>query len=170
LRCLSADVATPTASPVLPWPCTTKVPSTYEMEGTSPGSPHLVGQLPSLPVPRTARRGRTSARTAGFPAPPASRSHLRMMPVSNGESILTDAARRPQGSAGIHFWFFRRPHFIHRSRLVIRMIRRLSTGLCTALPQVRWITPEYAIPLFRLTRYGAGTLPARFGHTSTTAM
>jgi hypothetical protein len=29
-----------------------------------------------------------------------------MMPVSNGESILTAPAGRPQGSAGIHFWFF----------------------------------------------------------------
>src|SRR6185312_10755347 len=37
---------------------TTKVPSMYEMERTSPG-------------PGTARRGRASARTAGFPAPPA---------------------------------------------------------------------------------------------------
>ena len=123
---------------------TTKVPSMYEMERTSPGPG------PTWPADRpsgtgTARRGRASARTAGFPAPPASRSHLRMMPVSNGKSILTAPAGRPQGSAGIHFWFFRRPHFVHRRCLVIRIIRCLSTGLCTARPQVPWITSEIAV-------------------------
>jgi hypothetical protein len=50
---------------------TTKVPSMYEMERTSPGPG------PTWPTDRpsgtgTARRGRASARTAGFPAPPAS--------------------------------------------------------------------------------------------------
>ena len=50
---------------------TTKVPSMYEMERTSPGPG------PTWPADRpsgtgTARRGRASARTAGFPAPPAS--------------------------------------------------------------------------------------------------
>jgi ChaB protein len=107
-----------------------------------PGRP---GRLAGRLAPVTARRGRASARTAGFPAPPASRSHLRMMPVSNGEIILTVPAGRPQGSAGIHFWFFRRPHFIHRRCLVIRIIRRLSTDLCTARPQVPWITSEIAV-------------------------
>ena len=123
---------------------TTKVPSMYEMERTSPGpGPTWPANRPS--GTETARRGRASARTAGFPAPPASRSHLRMMPVSNGKSILTVPAGRPQGSAGIHFWFFRRPHFVHRRRLVIRIIRCLSTGLCTARPQVPWITSEIAV-------------------------
>jgi hypothetical protein len=50
---------------------TTKVPSMYEMEGTSPG-PGPTGRLAGRLAPRTARRGRASARTAGFPAPPAS--------------------------------------------------------------------------------------------------
>jgi len=122
---------------------TTKVPSMYEMERTSPGPG------PTWPADRpsgtgTARRGHTSARTTGFPAPPASRSDLRMMPVSNGESILTVPAGRPQGSAGIHFRFFQCPHFIHRRRLVIRTSRQLSTGLCTTRPQVPWITSEIA--------------------------
>jgi hypothetical protein len=98
---------------------------------------------PAVWHPRTARRGRTSARPAGFPAPPASRSHLRMMPVSNGKSILTGPAGRRQGSAGIHFRFFHRPHFIHRRRLVIRMTRHLSTGLYTTNPQVPWITIKW---------------------------
>ena len=100
------------------------------------------GRRAGRPAPRTARRGRTPARPAGFPAPPASRSHLRMMPVSNGKSILTVPAVCPQGSAGIHFRFFRHPHFIHRRWLVIRISRRLSTGLCTLYPQMPWITPE----------------------------
>jgi hypothetical protein len=106
-----------------------------------PGRP---GRLTGRLAPRTARRGHTSARTTGFPAPPASRSDLRMMPVSNGESILTVPAGRPQGSAGIHFRFFQCPHFIHRRRLVIRTSRQLSTGLCTTRPQVPWITSEIA--------------------------
>lgn len=122
---------------------TTKVPSMYEMERTSPGpGPTWPANRPS--GTGTARRGRASARTTGFPAPPASRSDLRMMPVSNGESILTVPAGRPQGSAGIHFRFFQYPHFIHRRRLVIRTSRQLSTGLCTTRPQVPWITSEIA--------------------------
>src|SRR6478736_531313 len=43
-----------------------------------------------------------------------------LAPTTNGESILTVPAGRPQGSAGIHFRFFQCPHFIHRGRLVIR--------------------------------------------------
>ena len=102
-------------------------------------------RLPGRLAPRTARRGRTSARPAGFPAPPAFRSHLRLMPVSNGGSILTGPLGRPQGSAGIHFRFFRRPHFIHRRWLVIRIPRHLSTGLCTVNPQVPWITIKWHV-------------------------
>ena len=50
---------------------TTKVPSMYEMERTSPGpGPTWPANRPS--GTGTARRGRASARTAGFPAPPAS--------------------------------------------------------------------------------------------------
>ena len=123
---------------------TTKVPSMYEMERTSPGpGPTWPAGRPSRTG--TARRGRASARTASFPAPLASRSLLRMMPVSNGESILTVPAGQPQGSAGIHFRFFRHPHFIHRRCLVIRITRCLSTGLCTARPQGPWITSEIAV-------------------------
>jgi len=49
---------------------TTKVPSMYEMERTSPGpGPTWPANRPS--GTGTARRGRASARTAGFPAPPA---------------------------------------------------------------------------------------------------
>jgi len=114
------------------------------------------------------RPGRLTGRLApGPPAgaahprePPVSRrlprsfGHLRMMPVSNGKSILTAPAGRPQGSAGIHFWFFRRPHFVHRRCLVIRIIRCLSTRLCTARPQVPWITSEIAVgSVFSRARY-----------------
>ena len=50
---------------------TTKVPSMYEMERTSPGpGPTWPADRPSSTG--TARRGHASARTAGFPAPPAS--------------------------------------------------------------------------------------------------
>jgi hypothetical protein len=43
----------------------------YEMERTSPG-PGLTSPADRPSGTGTARRGRTSARTAGFPAPPAS--------------------------------------------------------------------------------------------------
>jgi hypothetical protein len=62
----------------------TKVPSVYETERTSPGPPYRPNRLPGRPVPQATRRGRVSARTVGFPPIPASRSDLRMMPVSNG--------------------------------------------------------------------------------------
>src|SRR6476646_1779679 len=116
---------------------------------------------------RSADSGELALTSPGPPAgaahprePPVSRrlprsfGHLRMMPVSNGKSILTAPAGCPQGSAGIHFWFFRRPHFVHRRCLVIRIIRCLSTGLCTARPQVPWITSEIAVgSIFSRPRY-----------------
>jgi hypothetical protein len=86
------------------------------------------------------------------------------MPVSNGKSILTAPAGCPQGSAGVHLCFFRRPHFIHRRRLVIRITRRPSTGLCTIRPQVPWITSEIAVrrsPLFSRGPAGIGAARAR---------
>lgn len=55
----------------------TKVPSMYEMEGTSPGLTAPAGQLPGYPAPQAARRGQTSARGSGFPNPPASRGRPR---------------------------------------------------------------------------------------------
>jgi ChaB len=50
---------------------TTKVPSMYEMERTSP-DPGPVWPADRPSSTGTARRGRASARTAGFPTPPAS--------------------------------------------------------------------------------------------------
>jgi hypothetical protein len=60
---------------------TTKVPSMYEMERTSPGPG------PTWPADRpsgtgTARRGRASAKPPVSRRLPRPRSHLRMMPVS----------------------------------------------------------------------------------------
>jgi hypothetical protein len=59
-----------------------------------------------------------------------------MMPVSNGESILTVPARRSQGSAGIHFWFFSASTFHpqkmagypHNTVSVHRFMHNPSTG------------------------------------------
>jgi hypothetical protein len=111
--------------------------------------PRLFPGRPGRPTGRLAPRPPAGAAHPREPPVsrrlPRPRSHLRVMPVSNGKSILTVPAGRPQGSAGIHFWFFRRPHFVHRRRLVIRTIRCLSTGLCTARPQVPWITSEIAV-------------------------
>ena len=117
--------------------------------------------VPGRPGRQTGRLTPVPPAGAAHPRePPVSRrlprsfGHLRMMPVSNGKSILTAPAGRPQGSAGIHFWFFRRPHFVHRRCLVIRIIRCLSTGLYTARPQVPWITSEIAVgSIFSLARH-----------------
>src|SRR5881394_1105538 len=55
------------------------------------------------------------------------------IPKRSADLALT--TKVPQGSAGIHFRFFQRPHLIHRRCLVIRIIRYLSAGLCTVRPQ-----------------------------------
>jgi hypothetical protein len=60
-----------------------------------------------------------------------------MVPVSNGERISTASPGVAQESAAIHFEFFLYPHNVHKTPTVIRMWRWLSTGLCTAHPQVR---------------------------------
>ena len=91
---------------------------------------------PASPALRAARQGQAPARTAGFPAIPASPGCPRMVPVSNGECISTACASVAQEPAGIHIEFFLHPHVAHRKRAVIRTLRRLSTALCTNHPQV----------------------------------
>jgi hypothetical protein len=75
----------------------------YEMQGTLPGLAAWASQLPGLPVPRAARQSQEPARGSGFPTPPTSRSCLRAVPVSNGESISTALARDHASPLPHHF-------------------------------------------------------------------
>jgi hypothetical protein len=91
---------------------------------------------PSAPAPRAARQCQTPAANTGFPAFPASRGSPRMVPVPCGECISTPSASVTQEPARIHLDFFPHPHVVHRIPPVIRIFQRLSTGFCTAHPQV----------------------------------
>ena len=110
----------------------------------SPFPVRLVSRLagPGRPVARPPRRHapprqcQTPAANTGFPAFPASRGSPRMVPVPCGECISTPSASVTQEPAGIHFEFFPHPHVVHRIPPVIRTFQRLSTGFCTAHPQV----------------------------------
>ena len=95
---------------------------------------------PAFPALRAARQGQAPARTAGFPAIPASLGCPRMVPVSNGECISTACASVAQEPAGIHFEFFSIHMFAHRILAVIRTLQRLSTALCTNHPQLPAVT------------------------------
>jgi hypothetical protein len=95
---------------------------------------------PASPAPRAARQGQAPARTAGFPAIPASLGCPRMVPVSNGECISTACASVAQEPTGIHIEFFSIHMFAHRIMAVIRTFQRLSTALCTNHPQPPAIT------------------------------
>jgi hypothetical protein len=110
----------------------------------SPFPVRLVSRLagPGRPVARPPRRHapprqcQTPAKNTGFPAFPASRGSPRMVPVPCGECISTPSASVTQELTGIHLDFFPRPHVVHRIPPVIRTFHRLSTGFCTAHPQV----------------------------------
>ena len=88
------------------------------------------------PAPRRRPPVPTPAANTGFPAFPASRGSPRIVPVPCGECISTPSASVTQEPAGIHFEFFPHPHVVHRIPPVIRTFQRLSTGFCTAHPQV----------------------------------
>ena len=81
-----------------------KAPFMYEMKGALSASPHQVGQLPGLagaarrppgPGTRTNHRFPGNSRVLGVGP--------RVVPVSNGENILTLLREVAQGSAGVHF-------------------------------------------------------------------
>ena len=114
---------------------TTKVPSMYEMERTSPGpGPTWPADRPS--GARTARRGRASARTAGFPAPPAS---LRSPPDDARFQRLKHfycPGRAPARFGGNSFLVFsvstfhpqKMPGYPHNTVSVHRFMHNPSTG------------------------------------------
>ena len=105
--------------------------------GWSPASPVRAVRLPVRPGatrrPASAKHLRKIPVSRPFPRPGGS---PRMVPVPCGECISTPSASVTQEPAGIHFEFFPRPHVVHRIPPVIRTFQRLSTGFCTAHPQV----------------------------------
>ena len=110
----------------------------YEMEGPFPASPPRAGQLPGLTGAARRPPGQVPVQGTGLPAPPTfPEVALGVVPVSSGGIFLLHA-RAPRkglrlaisGSSAIH-------KGIHRKRVVVRILRRLSTGLFTAYPQPR---------------------------------
>jgi len=102
------------------------------------GPAALAGRLPGLtdaacrpPGPGTRTRDRSpgSSHVPGV-AP-------RWYPFPNGEDISTASAGAAQEPGASHFRFSVIHDGIHRKRLVIRIVRWLSTGLFTVYPQAR---------------------------------
>lgn len=120
----------------------TRSPPCMRCRGPRLASPHQ-GQPVAWPSRRgrAARQSQEPALGSGCPAPPTSRSRLRAVPVSNGESISTSSARDSARPAPHFSGFSCCPHAIHRIRLVIRippgvshcLLHRSSTGY-QALP------------------------------------
>ncbi len=102
----------------------------YEMEGASPG----LAARSLLASPRAAA-GAVHPRRSPVSRLPRVPGGSRVVPVSSGECISTAFARDTQESALTHFEFSCPPHDIHSGQAVVRTQRRLSTGLCTVLPQ-----------------------------------
>jgi hypothetical protein len=124
---------------------------------------------PASPALRAARQGQAPARTAGFPAIPASLGCPRMVPVSNGECISTACASVAQEPAGIHFEFFFIHMFAHRIMAVIRTLQQLSTALCTNHPQLPAVTrgkPRTSSSVLSRRRLVAGLGPGARWWTS----
>jgi hypothetical protein len=115
-------------------------PSMYEMEGPCPASPHQAGQLAGLPVPRAARRCQVPARGAGRPAPPTFPGRPGWCPFPTVKAFLQPPRTPRKALRSIISGHFRYPRGIHRTRAVIRVWRRLSTGLFTARPQAAGVT------------------------------
>ncbi len=115
-------------------------PSMYEMEGPCPASPHQVGQLAGLPAPRAARRCQAPARGAGRPAPPTFPGRPRWCPFPTVKAFLQPPRTPRKAPRSIISGHFRYPRGIHRTRAVIRVWWRLSTGLFTAHPQAAGVT------------------------------
>jgi hypothetical protein len=88
----------------------TRSPPCMRCRGPCLASPHRSASCLAFPMPRAARQSQEPARGSGFPAPPTSRSCLRAVPVSNGESISTASARDRASPCRIIFWVFHCPH------------------------------------------------------------
>ena len=113
-----------------------RAPPCMRWRGPCPASPHRRASCPALPAPRAARRGQVPVRETGLPAPPtfpgSPPGGARFRTVRT--FLLPRRAPRKSplpaisGFPAIH-------ELIHRKPVVIRIRRRLSTGLFTTYPQ-----------------------------------
>ena len=107
----------------------------YEMEGALPGY-----ATPSPPADRQTPRHAPPAGTGDPPEAPVSRRLPRpggrpgRFPFPTVKYFYCFPRRRAR-VCGNSFLVFPRPHDIHRTPVVIRMLPDLSTGLCTTHPQ-----------------------------------
>src|SRR3974390_3255822 len=106
----------------------------YEMEGPYPASPHPLGSCLALPhsaPPAGARHPREGPVSRLLPR---SRGRPQVVPVSSGEIFLLHT-RAPRKNLRVAISVSSAIHeAIHRKRAVIRISRRLSTGLFTVYP------------------------------------
>jgi hypothetical protein len=108
----------------------------YEMEGPRrPRRTRATSHLALLAL-RATRQGQAPARAIGFPISPASRSFLRVVPVSGGRSILTPSAGMAQEFLTQIFLLFSYPHAIHRYSSSFPQVAAVIHGLLTACPQI----------------------------------
>jgi hypothetical protein len=115
----------------------TRSPPCMRCRGPCLAAPHRSASCLAFPMPRAARQSQEPARGSGFPTPPTSRSRLRAVPVSNGESISTASARDRASPLPHHFLGFSPVH-------------TLSTE-CDWLPALNvGFPPPYAQPVNRL--------------------
>ncbi len=84
----------------------TRSPPCMRCRGPCLAAPPRSASCLAFPMPRAARQSQEPARGSGFPTPPTSRSHLRAVPVSNGESISTASARDRASPRPHHFPVF----------------------------------------------------------------
>ncbi len=115
----------------------TRSPPCMRCRGPRLASPHQ-GQPVAWPSRRgrAARQSQEPALGSGCPAPPTSRSYLRAVPVSNGESISTSSARDSARPARHLFAAFllstRCPQnmagYPHSTVVFHRLLHRSSTG------------------------------------------
>jgi hypothetical protein len=114
----------------------TRSPPCMRCRGPCLASPLGSASCPAFPMLRAARQSQEPARGSGFPPPPTSRSCLRAVPASNGESISTASGRDRASPCRNIFRVFRCAHsypqnvtgYPHSTSVFHRLMHSLSTG------------------------------------------
>ena len=114
----------------------TRSPPCMRCRGPCLASPLRSASCLAFPLPRAARQSQEPARGSGFPAPPTSRSCLRAVPASNGESISTASGRDRASPCRNISRVFRCAHsypqnvtgYPHSTPVFRRLVHSLSTG------------------------------------------
>jgi hypothetical protein len=114
----------------------TRSPPCMRCRGPCLASPPRSASCLAFPMLRAARQSQGPARGSGFPAPPTSRSCLRAVPASNGESISTASGRDRASPCRNISRVFRCAHsypqnvtgYPHSTSVFHRLVHSLSTG------------------------------------------